>query len=459
MLFQRIESEGLAHYSYLVGDRQEAFVIDPRRDCDIYLEETEKKGFRIKFILETHRNEDYLSGSKELAEKTGADIWHADPEFGYLYGMSARNGYEWKAGRLKLLAIESPGHTPGLMSYLLCDYGSNPWILFSGDSLFAGDVGRVDLSGPCRIREMAGLMYETLFNRLLPLGDQIIVCPAHGAGSICAASIVDRVWTTIGLERLYNPKLQFKGKREFIANIGRQLEVPPYFRKMEEWNLDPPILGSLPIPQPLSSREFLTQSKKGTVLDTRSEQDFGAAHIPGALSIWLEGVPNFAGWFIPYDRPIFLVGQSDDHSQAVRMLVRMGYDNFGGSLAGGMLAWHMAGLDIMTNGTEPVQALCGKIDVATPDDTLFILDVRSAEELGKEGRIRLAHNIHITQLPQHLEEIPKDRPVHIFCGSGLRSSIAASILQREKWGDVNVVLGGMAAWKSHNCPVDRVTNQ
>ncbi|MEN6466055.1 MAG: MBL fold metallo-hydrolase [Syntrophaceae bacterium] len=452
MIFQRIESEGLAHYSYMIGDRQEAIVIDPRRDCDPYIDIAEKEGFRITNILETHRNEDYLIGSIELASRTGAEIWHAEPELGYRYGKTVEDGREWKAGRLKIKAIHTPGHTSGHMSYLLHDSKGNPWVLFSGDTLFAGDVGRTDLAGKERIPEMTGLLYDSIFSKIIPLGDHVVVCPAHGSGSVCAASIADRVWTSIGMERLYNPKLRHTQREDFIKNNGQELEVPPYFRKMEELNLFPPLLSNLPVPTPLSADKFMEQSSRGTVLDSRLELDFGAAHVPGSLSIWMGGIPSFAGWFIDYDRPVFLVGETEKTAEVVRMLARMGYDRIGGSLSGGMLAWHMAGEESASNGMEPVQSLCGRIDGG---EDFFILDVRSEDELRKEGRIPTALNIHITQLPGNLDKIPRDRPVHIFCGSGLRSTIAASLLQRAGWKDITVILGGMAGWKSQKCPVEK----
>ncbi|MDD3926596.1 MAG: MBL fold metallo-hydrolase, partial [bacterium] len=178
MLFERIESKGLAHYSYIVGDNNEAVVIDPRRDCDIYLETAVRAGYRIKYVLETHRHEDYVTGSLELAVRTGAELWHADAQWDYRFGEAVRDGQTWEAGRLKLRALHAPGHTPGLMCYLLNDPEGISWILFSGDALFAGDVGRMDLMGEERVPEMAGLMYDTLYNRILQLDDGIIVCPA-----------------------------------------------------------------------------------------------------------------------------------------------------------------------------------------------------------------------------------------------------------------------------------------
>lgn len=241
MLFERIESERLAHYSYLIGDQKEALVVDPRRDCEIYVERAYEEGMAIKYILETHRNEDYLIGSLELAQRTGAEIWHADSQWDYQYGQPVEDGQDWRVGQLRTQAIHTPGHTPGSMSYLLHDPGGEPWVVFTGDALFAGDVGRVDLLGMDRAEEMAGLLHDTLFRKLLPLADATIVCPAHGAGSACGTAIAERLWTTIGLEKELNPQLQFREKTEFVSQVAKELERPPYFRQMEKLNLEGPL--------------------------------------------------------------------------------------------------------------------------------------------------------------------------------------------------------------------------
>lgn len=451
MLFKRIESEGLAHYSYIVGDRGEAFLIDPRRDGDIYLEEASRAGCRITLILETHRNEDFVVGSVELAARTGAEIWHADGQLDYRYGLAVKDGQTWKVGRLKVAAIATPGHTPGSVSYLLYDHGGNPWVVFSGDTLFAGDVGRVDLPGLDRMQEMANLLYESLFQKILTLGEHLIVCPSHGAGSVCGESIADRSWTTIGLEKRVNPKLQFRDREEFLSRIAREHPRPPYFLRMEKWNLEgAPFLGALPVPTPLTAGEFGQKSKDGLVLDTRAEVSFGAAHVPGALSIWLAGVPAYAGWFIPYDRPVLLVHETGDPSIAVRYLTRLGYDHIAGSLAGGMLDWHAAGLESRSIRMIPVQSLCEALD---REEAVSILDIRSDDEKNQKGRLAFAQEIPLVQIPGRVGEVPQDRPVFIFCGTGLRSMVAASLLKREGRQNLVVVLGGLAGWKSTTCPI------
>ncbi len=449
MLFKRIESEGLAHYSYLIGDSRTAIVIDPRLDCEIYTEEAHLEGIRIQHIIETHRHEDFVLGSVALASHTGADIWHADDHWDYMYGKAVKDGQIWNIGRLKLEAIYSPGHTPGSMSYLLYDPDGVPWMVFTGDALFAGDVGRVDFMGADLIPEMAGHLYDTLFDRLLPLGDGVIVCPAHGSGSVCAGDIGERMWTTIGLERRHNPKLQVKNRNEFIALAGKKLDYPPYFRQMEKLNLEGvPICKTYPIP--LSVDAFDSQAKGAVIVDTRADVSFGASYVPKSLSVWSAGLPSFAGWFLPYDKPILLVNETNNPTQVARYLLRLGYFNVSGFLSGGMLAWHTAGRESATIKTITVQSFCTLLDT---DEYPWILDVRSDDELEYAGSVTGANHIHITELAGRIDEVPQNRTVFIFCGSGLRSMIAASLLKREGWQNLVVVIGGLAGWRSISCPV------
>jgi hydroxyacylglutathione hydrolase len=450
MLLERIESKGLAHYSYFIGDGTEAVVIDPRRDCDVYLELAKRAGMRIVQILETHRNEDYVIGSLELASRTGAEIWHAEPELAYEYGQSVRDGQNFKFGSLSIETMHTPGHTPGSMSYLLKTSGGKPYVLFSGDALFAGDVGRVDLPGVDRMDEMAGLLYESLTGRILPLDDGTILCPGHGAGSVCGSSIAARTWTTIGIEKRLNPKLRPGSRDEFISRFAVELERPPYFRMMEKLNLEgAPLLGTLPSVSPIKPGEFMEAAREATVLDVRSELAFGAAHAPGSLFIWEAGAPSYAGWFLEYDEPLLLVTPGAP-ADIVPYLVRLGFDDFSGYLAGGMLKWHMAGLESSAVSMLTVQELCRRMDAGGEQ---FILDVRSQEELDTDGRIPGAVHIQITSLPGRVDEVPGDRPVHIFCGSGLRSMTAASLLLRAGHRDIAVVLGGLAGWTSTTCPI------
>lgn len=451
MLFQRIESPGLAHFSYMIGDGNQAVVVDPRRDCDVYVERLMREGMRLTHILETHRNEDYVIGSTELAARTGATILHSSGgAFQYGYGEDIKDGDRITVGRLQLEALHTPGHAPGHMSYLLSTPSGTPWVLFSGDALFAGDVGRTDLAGPDFATANARVLYDSIFRRILPLGDGVILCPAHGAGSVCGAAIADRLWTTIGLERRLNPMLQVVDADEFAQRAAHVLDFPPYFRQMEKLNAEaPPILGALPIPPSLSVDEFRQATGQAQVLDTRSEVAFAPSHVPGALFVWAEGLSSWAGWFLTYDRPLLLVPSGNDASGVVRALIRLGYDRFAGVLAGGMTAWHTSGEPSRKINTMTVQEQCRRLDEGAEQ---WILDVRSLAEV-KHVAIPGAHHIHLPHLPDNLDKVPRGRPIVVFCGSGLRSMIAASILQREGWDDLTVVLGGTAGWTSVSCPL------
>jgi len=444
MLFERIESKGLAHYSYLIGDGREAIVIDPRRDCDVYVRRAALEGMRIVAVLETHRNEDYVVGSVELATQSGAEVFHADAHLSYGYGQPVREGQSWRVGGLRVEAIPSPGHTPGSMSYLLHDPQGHPWAVCTGDALFAGEVGRVDFMGPEHLGEMAALLYETLFGRLLPLGDEVIVCPAHGSGSVCGTAIADRPWTTIGLERRYNRRLQHSEREAFVADVGRALPIAPYFARMEALNVEgAPVLGVLPTPPPCTPAAFEALAAEGaTILDARDELSFAAAHVPGALAIPEVNLPRFAGWFVPPDRPVLLVTDTDDTSQAVRYLVRLGFDQFAGALAGGMLSWHASGRASARLKVLPAAEFCEQVRRGA---ALWVLDIRTEGEIGQVPPVPGSHLIPLHELPDRIGEVPTDRPVAVVCGSGLRATTVGSMLLRAGCRDVAAVLGGIAA--------------
>ena len=454
MLFEKIKSPGIAHISYLIGDGNEAIVVDPRRDIDIYLEKAVEEGYKITKIFETHRNEDYIIGSTELKAKTGAEIWHADEMLDYEYGKPVEDGQEFKVGRLKFEAMHTPGHTPGSMSYILYGYEGTPWMVFTGDALFAGDVGRIDFLGEENLEKTGSWLYDSIFNKILPLGDEVILCPAHGAGSVCASAISDREWTTLGIERKLNPKLQVDSKEEFIELHGEMLEYPPYFENMEASNLtggDP--LASYEKPAALFPDEFAEAMEDDDtyVLDVRMEVSYASAHVPGSISIPLQNLPSFVGWFIPVGAKVLLVTEGEYPEKAIKHLYRTGYDDILGYLSGGIISWHMAGKKSESVNTVTVDKLCTLLDTE-PEDR-FILDIRSEDEVESEGEIKDAENIHLTQLPEHYDELPEDVPLYIFCGSGLRSMTAASLLQNEGFINQRVVLGGLIAWNSTTCPI------
>ncbi|MFP4384638.1 MAG: MBL fold metallo-hydrolase [Spirochaetia bacterium] len=450
MFFRRFEDTGLSHYSYMIGDGGQAAAIDPRLDTAVYLETAQAEEVKITVVFETHRNEDYLVGSVELADQTGAEVWHADRQADYRYGKPADPGQEWTIGEYTLRAIDTPGHTPGSVSYLLLTGSGHPYILFSGDTLFAGSAGRTDLINEEKAAEFAGQLHESIFSKILPLGEGVIVCPAHGAGSSCGSSISSREWTTLGIEKQENPVLQDRDRSNFIKQAGKVHPKPQYFSKMEILNLEGPrIPRDMPRFIPLSAAETEEKSRTTTVLDIRSETSFGAAHIPGSLFIAESSVASYAGWFMDPDDPFIIV--ADGNPAHTRLtLLRMGFFRGKGYLAGGMHSWFTAGKQSSSINMVIVENFCRKIDEG---DELWILDVRSREELESDGEIPGAVNIPIKEFTKRSGEIPKGKNIHIFCGSGLRSTTAASLLKRQGHERLSVILGGFSGWNSVRCPI------
>ncbi len=447
MLFERIATPGVAHYGYLLGDDGAAVVIDPRRDVDVYIDRAHAEGMRIARVLETHRNEDLVTGSAALAERTGADVLHSGhEEFDYGYGKPIHHGDEVRCGSLRLVALHTPGHTPGHLAYVLYDGEDAPWAVFSGDALFAGDVGRTDLMGEARHEEMTRQLYYTLSERIVPLGDGLLLCPAHGKGSVCGAAIADRPWTTIGIERARNPGLQHGDEQQFVKAHARSMGRPPYFVRMEEMNRSGTPFRVPPSPPPIPVGKIDRRLQDLQLIDVRSTLAFATAHVPGALSLWRGNIASYAGWFVDADRPIVLVGDRCETDEAALQLHRLGFDNVHGTLAGGVRAWHASGRDSASVATVTTAELQGA-DLREE----LILDVRTDEEVASEPMGPSMH-LPLTQLPERIDELPAAGCITIFCGTGLRSMIAASLLRRAGRRDVQVALGGEHGWSSSEPP-------
>lgn len=453
MFFKRVRSDGLAQNSYIAGDENVAFVVDPRRDCSIYRDIADREGTRITHIFETHRNEDFVIGSCELAAMTGASIYHG-AELPFEYGKTVAEGTSFTFGKFKIGVIETPGHTDESISLVLADtsFSEEPLAVFTGDALFIGDVGRTDFF-PDRAEEVAGLLYDSLFDKLLPLGDHVLIYPAHGAGSVCGSGMADREFSTIGYERQHNPALQVQSRDQFIANKTKEKHYyPPYFTQMEKLNLKKqPLLNHLPHSKPLSAKEFDHRMAEGMIaVDTRSAEAFSGASIPGSLSVPVDMLPAYVGWFVSYDREIGLIVQ--DYSKvetAIRYLVRLGYDNLAGFLGEGMHSWEVSGKSYQTIISLYAGDLKQRMD---EDKTLLLLDVRKREEVDK-ARLPDSHHIFLGELPNRLEELPRDRRIITFCGSGQRAIIAASILKQNGFKNVENCLGSMAACHAIGCPI------
>ncbi|MCD1295132.1 MBL fold metallo-hydrolase [Methanocella sp. CWC-04] len=449
MIFERIKSEGLAHNSYFISSGNEAAVIDPRRDIDIYTDIARRNCTSIKYIFETHRNEDYVIGSTELKAVTGAAICHGKG-LDFKYGdISVKEGDTFEVGSLMFRSLETPGHTPESITYVLYEKSAPnyPFMAFTGDVLFIGSVGRTDL---WKDKETAsGILYDSIMNKVLPLGDSVIVCPAHGAGSVCGPGISSREQSTVGYEKATNPYLKLS-REEFVAKkVAEPLDVPYYFKRMEAYNKDgPPVTGGPPACAPMGPEEFKSLSSEGIIIDTRMPHDY-AAHIAGSYNIWLKGMALFPGWIVDHVKPIYLVtGRDDDVFEAVKYLYRIGLENVKGYLCGGFTEWVEKGYDIEYVGLLSVDSLAvmlGKGDVG-------LLDVRSDIEWNT-GHIREARHIFVGELESRIGEVPKEKPIACLCSTGRRASLGSSILKRSGIGSVYTVLGSMKAWMNKDYPV------
>jgi hydroxyacylglutathione hydrolase len=455
MFLEKIKSPGIAHLSYILGDGNEAVVIDPRRDCDVYCDIASHEGVNIKHIFETHRNEDYVIGSLDLARKTGADIHHGS-QLDFEYGNSVAEGDVFSVGGLNLSIMKTPGHTMESISIVVTDqnFGAKPVGVFTGDALFVGDVGRTDFF-PDRKEEVAGMLYDSIFHKLLPLGDQTLLWPAHGAGSVCGDGMADREFSTLGYEKGNNPALKKTDRDEFIQyKVAEKHKQPSYFRKMEDYNLNgaPPLPERLPGDVPMSADAVAGAVQTGAILiDLRSPEAFAGAFIPEALAIPVNMLPAYGGYFLPYDQDLILIPET--HKQvveAVRHLVRMGYDRVVGYLKGGMHAWEVSGRKY---GRIPAVHAADLEERMQSDETLMLLDVRKETEF-KAARLPGAKHIFLGDLPERLNELPKDRPIVTFCGSGRRAIIAASILARNGFERVEDSLGSMMACKQLGCEIE-----
>ncbi len=458
--FEVINSPGISHNSYFFADQGEAFVVDPRRDASIYLKMAQEVCAKIRYIFETHRNEDYVIGSLELQNLTEAEIVHC-AETPFKYGEHrVKDGDTFNVSRFRIEVLHTPGHTDDSICYPVVDtaQSNRPFMVFSGDTLFVGDVGRTDLPGLDIWEKMTEKQFYSLHEKLLPLGDDVLLYPAHGAGSICGHKLSDRDFSTIGYERQYNEILQLD-KIAFIKYmLSIQLRRPPYFRKMEDYNLNgPPLLQNVPVPQALTVSEFDKAMKQSDaiVVDTRNPDAFASSHIPGSLSIWLQGLSFYPGWTLNYSQKILLVlERAQDLALAKPFLWRLGYDNIHGYLCPGIGAWRSQGKPTSQIGAITAKQLKEKLD----KNELALVDVRSTPEC-ESGFVENSTYIYVGELTDHLDKIPKNMALATTCATGFRGSLAASILRRNGFPDVSNVLGGLKAWQtlgyplSPECPV------
>jgi hydroxyacylglutathione hydrolase len=460
MIVERVQTEGIAELSYLVGDDSQgtAAVIDPRADVEVYVELARSRKLAITHIFETHIHADLVSGARELQARVGkAEIFvsvegGADYEFDH---QPVRDGDRFEFGDLVLTARHTPGHTPEHMSYEASEKNRapKPFGIFTGDSLFVNSAGRPDLLGSKEAEKLADELYDTLYDYYLHLDDDVIIYPSHGAGSPCGASIGDRLESTIGYERRFNPFLQLSGKEEFKEYaLSTAPPEPTYYKRMKKLNArGPEVLGNLPVIPGLPPKEFqaAAENEKNAVIDTRQMLAFGGGHIEGALNIG--GRPElsiWAGWLLDPEQPLLLVLDSDEKvEQIVRLFLRTGFSRFAGFLVGGMTAWDNAALPLAEIDQMTVHELKKRAD------EVQIIDVRSPDEW-KGGRVPGAKHLFLPELEKKSRELDKSDPVAVYCDSGYRASLGTSILQKQGF-NVHNIPGSWQAWVNADYPVEK----
>lgn len=460
LIFERIQTEGIAQLSYLVGDNTAgvAAVFDPRPDVDCYLQLAREKQVAITHIFETHIHVDFVSGARALRARAQSAKIYLSHEGGARYGFEHEgivDGDVFEFGSALIAARHTPGHSPEHMAFLLSekDHADAPWGVLSGDSLFVNSAGRPDLLGRSREQELAEQLFHTLNDFYLKLGDGVIIHPAHGQGSPCGEDIGDRLSSTIGYERQFNAFLQFDGVKSFTRHaLTDASPIPTYYPLMKKLNTKGPVvLGNLPPVRGLPVKFFLdaTQDNDNVLIDTRMMLAFGGGHIKGALNIG--GLPLlsiWAGWLLDPNQSILLVLESDEALETiVRYFVRTGYTKFAGYLVGGMKAWNNAGLPLESVGQMTVD------EVKAAGEKLQILDVRAPSEW-KDGHIPNARHVFLGALREQLGTLDKGQPTAVYCDSGYRASIATSILQQQGFASVCNIPGSWQAWENAGYPVE-----
>jgi hydroxyacylglutathione hydrolase len=452
MHFRQFYIGCLAHASYLIADGGEAVVVDPSRDIQMYLDEAEAHRLTITWVLETHLHADFVSGHRELAARTGATIGiGARAEAAYPH-RPLIEGDEIRVGSVILKVIETPGHTPESLSFVIHTPagGELPWGVLTGDTLFVGDVGRVDiLSSRLPVMELAGLMYDSLHRKLLMLPDETRVYPAHGAGSLCGRNMGKDTWSTIGRERETNAALKPVSREVFIAEVTRDVpEIPRYYLHSRDLNKAGPALDAeRPMPPRLSPGECATLARRGgaLMLDTRSDDAFAASHPAGALHVSLDGqYASWVGTLVRPDEPLVLIAEADRVEEAVTRLARVGYENVVGVTEGDMARWCGEELPAAAVELLPVESWL--------EGGRQVLDVRRSREW-TDFHLPGATHIPLAQLPERLDELERGAAWVVVCAGGYRSSIAVSLLKRAGFAGVARGTGGMDAWRAAGRPL------
>jgi hydroxyacylglutathione hydrolase len=458
----------LSHASYLIGDEgsQIAAVVDPQRDIDQYLDDARSLGLQIRHVFLTHFHADFVAGHLELRDRVGARIYmgaHARPDYEFT---PLREGDTVQLGQVRLQIREAPGHTPEGILILVYDLASNParpYAVLTGDTLFIGDVGRPDLlaSTGHSAAELAGMLYDSLQDKLLTLPDETLVYPAHGAGSMCGKNLSKETVSTLGQQRRSNYALQPRSRNEFIQLLTRDLpEVPAYFAHDARLNQRnrPTLEQTLKsVLRPLALEDVLRLAgQEAQLLDVRPAADFAGGHLEGSLNIGLDG--KFATWvgtLLDPARPIVILADPGREAEAAMRLGRIGFDYIAGFLSGGAAALQ-ARPDLIRR-TERITAAELRRQLTMPEPPL-VVDVRSASEW-QEHHIDGSVNFPLPHLRQRASELPSDRELVIQCAGGYRSSTAASLLAPLGIKRMTDLVGGIAAWDKEVGPTQAASTE
>jgi glyoxylase-like metal-dependent hydrolase (beta-lactamase superfamily II)/rhodanese-related sulfurtransferase len=441
----------------MIGSNGVAAVIDPQRDVDIYLETAARQGWKIEHIIETHLHADFVSGHGELAQRTGARIYIGEGSGAEFPHVAVHDGEEIQFGGCSLRFLQTPGHTLESICILMRNAGKpdGPESLFTGDTLFVGDVGRPDLSPNHTPQELAAMLYRSLHEKLLTLPDETQILPAHGAGSLCGRQMSSESSSTIGAQRTSNYALLARTSEEFVHLLTDNLPArPEYFARDADLNRRGAApISELPLLAALSATEVFRLQKEGAiVVDTRPVMEFAVAHVPGSIHIALTG--QYASWaarILGLDTRLIICGEDDEHVRESQMrLARVGVENVAGYLADGVAGWAKNGFELDYIPQITAQDFARLRDEES--DRIAVLDVREFGELAG-GFIEKSKWIPLGQLASRLDELDRGKLLLVHCKGGYRSSIATSILRRGGFRDIANLIGGFDAWKAAGLPV------
>lgn len=461
MKVEQIYTGCLAEAAYYIESEGEAVIIDPLRETKPYLEKLEREGAQLKYIFETHFHADFVSGHLDLAAKTGATIVYGPTAKTAFEKHEAKDGEQIKLGKLTFEVLHTPGHTPESTTYLLKDEEGKDYAIFTGDTLFIGDVGRPDLaqkSGAVTKEDLAGWLFDSLRNKIMPLSDEVIVYPAHGAGSACGKNMSSETWDTLGHQKATNYALRADMTREeFIGEVTAGLMPPPqYFAKNAKLNktgyssIDD-VLARGAIALSPDQLENLVENEGALILDTRHKDEFRTGFIPGAIFIGIDG--SFAPWvgalIVDLQQPIVVVAPDGREEEVVTRLARVGYDNTLGYLKGGMNSWKADGKEVDTIDSINAKEFNKQWDEKKISD---VLDVRKPSEFLSQHIVG-AHNFPLDYINNNMHKLDRERTYHVHCKSGYRSMIFASILKSRGFSNVTDMIGGWQAIEEVNVPI------